>query len=328
MLPFDDPNPRGELILGGINGSTAYGLATPNSDIDRIGVYAAPTSEFHGLDLPIGKKATWKDPETDYTLHEAAKMCHLLLSCNPTVTELLWLDAYEVKRYEGKMLIDIRRSFLSAKGVRNSYLGYATQQFTRLKNRGDGSFSSDTRKRTEKHARHLWRLIAQGTELHRTGRLTVKLTPDRAVVCREFGEQVADGDLNLAEDTIRLAVLFFDIPGMLPDAPDRNMAEQWLQYVRTADWTRVRVNDHLPELEPLAVRVLELGLGHLHGLQVVRALRHGPLDPGALSGVDGRARQLGFRLGFGLGQIVEHDGHVVRHVVLGLFKRHVANLVL
>jgi uncharacterized protein len=231
----------GTILLSGINGSSAYGLATPTSDIDRLGVYAAPTSEFHGLDLPIGKKATWQDPEVDYTLHEAGKVCHLLLSCNPTVTELLWLDDYEVKRYEGQMLIDIRKSFLSAKKVRDAYLGYATQQFTRLKNRGDGSFSADTRKRTEKHARHLWRLIEQGVELHRTGKLTVRLTPGKATVCRMFGEDVAAGNVDLAEARLMWAEDQFDDGlGMLPAAPDRNMAEQWLQYVRSADWMRGR----------------------------------------------------------------------------------------
>lgn len=224
----------GTILLSGINGSTAYGLATPESDFDRIGVYAAPTTEFHGLHLPVGKKATWQDPELDYTMHEAGKLCHLLLSCNPTVTELLWLNAYEVKTYEGQMLIDIRRTFLSAKRVRDSYLGYATQQFTRIRNRGDGSFSSDTRKRTEKHARHLRRLLRQGVELHTTGRLTVRLTPSQAALCRSFGERVAAGELDLCEKAIKYAEETFDHKGLLPDAPSEVEAEQWLQYVRRA----------------------------------------------------------------------------------------------
>jgi uncharacterized protein len=227
----------GTILLSGINGSTAYGLATTTSDVDRIGCYAAPTHEFHGLHLPTGKQATWQDPEIDYTLHEAGKLAHLLLCCNPTVTELLWLDAYEAKTYEGEMLIDIRKSFLSAKGVRDSYLGYATQQFTRIRNRGDGSFSSDTRKRTEKHARHLWRLVNQGVELHRTGRLTVRLSPGKAEMCRQFGEVIAAGDLGLAESTIAMAEREFDEPGVLPSAPSEHEAEQWLQYVRRVYFT-------------------------------------------------------------------------------------------
>jgi hypothetical protein len=236
MLPFDDPNPRGELILGGINGSTAYGLATPTSDIDRIGCYVAPTREFHGLHLPTGKKSTWTDTDPDFTYHEAGKLANLLLSCNPTVTELLYLDEYEVKADAGEMLIDIRRTFLHAQGVRNAYLGYATQQFTRIRNREDHTFSSDTAKRTEKHARHLWRLLHQGVELHRRGTLTVRLTPRDAGICRSFGEAVADGDLDLASAQLAWAELEFSTPGVLPSAPDEGVAEQWLQFVRRDYW--------------------------------------------------------------------------------------------
>ena len=239
MLTFDDPNPRGELILGGINGSTAYGLATPESDIDRIGCYVAPTREFHGLHLPTGKKSTWTnkpDQKPDFTYHEAGKLANLLLSCNPTVTELLWLNEYEVQQDAGEMLIDIRNTFLHAKGVRNSYLGYAEQQFTRIRNRGDGSFSSDTRKRTEKHARHMWRLLHQGVELHRTGKLTIKLSEGNVEICRMFGEAVADNDLEIADDMLAWAELEFDIPGVLPDAPDESVAEQWIQFVRRDYW--------------------------------------------------------------------------------------------
>jgi predicted nucleotidyltransferase len=236
MLPFDDPNPRGELILGGINGSTAYGLDTPESDIDRIGCYVAPTSQLHGLHPPTVKTSTWHGTAPDFTYHEAGKLAGLLLHCNPTVTELLWLDKYELWQDAGQMLIDIRRMFLSEKYVRDAYFGYASQQFRRIKNRGDGTFSSDTAKRTEKHARHLWRLLNQGVELHRTGKLTVRLTPVNAEKCREFGQRVAAGNLMIAEEVMTKAEAEFDTPGMLPDAASDGVVEQWLRFVRREYW--------------------------------------------------------------------------------------------
>jgi hypothetical protein len=236
MLPLEDPNPRGELILGGINGSTAYGLATPASDIDRIGCYVAPTSQLHGLHPPTVKTSTWHGTAPDFTYHEAGKLAGLLLHCNPTVTELLWLDEYEVSQDAGEMLIDIRKTFLSEKYVRDAYFGYASQQFRRIKNREDGSFSSDTRKRTEKHARHLWRLLEQGVELHRTGKLTVRLRDGQAGLCRLFGEEVAAGNLDMAVDYLKWAEGEFDIPGVLPDVADEGVVEQWLQFVRREYW--------------------------------------------------------------------------------------------
>lgn len=226
------------ILLAGINGSVAYGLQTPESDIDRIGCYAAPTSRFHGLHPPLNKAATWVSTKPDATYHEAGKLAALLLKCNPTVAELLWLDAYEVRTAEGEALIGIRGAFLSATAVRNAYLGYATQQFQRLHNRGDGSFSADTRKRTAKHARHLWRLLRQGTWLHLAGQLQVRLDDDQAAACRAFGERVAAGDLDRARVALQVAAEAFDLPGALPEHPDEAAAEAWLQDVRRSYWDR------------------------------------------------------------------------------------------
>lgn len=224
--------PPPNVLLSGVVGSTAYGLAHEGSDIDRLGCYAAPTVQFHGLHPPLGKAATWVSTGPDVTFHEAGKLAALLLACNPTVTELLWLNEYETCTPLGSDLIGIRGGFLSAASVRNAYLGYATQQFRRIRNRGDGSFSADTRKRTAKHARHLWRLLYQGTELHQTGYLPVRLSPNRAASCRAFGERIEAGDLDLAETALKDAEVVFDGRGALPDRPDVDAAEQWLWKVR------------------------------------------------------------------------------------------------
>ncbi|MGI3201610.1 DNA polymerase beta superfamily protein [Streptomyces sp. GLT-R25] len=149
------------ILLSGIVGSTAYGLAHEGSDVDRLGMFAAPTDDLHGLHPPKESHVTTKP---DSTLHEAAKWCRLALRGNPTVTELVWLpdELYEVRTPLGDELIGIRTTLLSAKRVRDAYLGYATQQFKRLYDRGDSSLSADTRKRRAKHARHLRRLCHQG----------------------------------------------------------------------------------------------------------------------------------------------------------------------
>jgi hypothetical protein len=123
-----------EILLAGIVGSTAYGLATPDSDIDRLGVFAAPTRSLLGLRTPRESIVT---TAPDRTLHEARKWCDLALGGNPTVMELVWLpdDLYETRTPFGDELIGIRSAFLSAKRVRDAYLGYATQQFRKLERR-------------------------------------------------------------------------------------------------------------------------------------------------------------------------------------------------
>ena len=144
------------IVLEGIVGSTAYGLAHEDSDEDRLGIFLEPTENFLGLDGVPVRRQSWKQPgNEDRMLHEVGKFCSKVLGGNPTFTELLWLPTgfYVCGTDIGDELIQLRNHFLAARPVRDSYLGYATQQFTRLDVRG-GTFSSDTRKRTEKHARH------------------------------------------------------------------------------------------------------------------------------------------------------------------------------
>jgi predicted nucleotidyltransferase len=220
-------------MLSGVVGSTAYGLAGPDSDVDRLGMFAYNTLDLLGLNA---LQDSIVEHEPDVTLHEALKYVRLALKCNPTVLELLFLSGYEQMSRMGQELLRIRDRFLSARLVRDAYLGYATQQFTRLKNRGDGSFSADTRKRTAKHARHLMRLCYQGFHLYATGELVIRL--EHPETFREFGEAVAEGDIGVAEELIASYETLFDMtPTVLPDEPDRDAVERWLKDVRLFYWT-------------------------------------------------------------------------------------------
>lgn len=222
------------ILLSGVVGSTAYGLATPSSDVDRLGLFATPTASLLGLRAPEESHVT---AAPDRTLHEAAKWCRLALGGNPTVTELVWLpdDLYEVRTGLGEELIGIRSAFLSAARVREAYLGYATQQFRKLENRGDGAFSSDTRRRTAKHARHLARLLHQGLELYATGELRIRLEDPQWYL--DFGERVAGGDLEEARRRLAEAETgFAGVHTPLPDRPDEETVEKWLRRVRVAHY--------------------------------------------------------------------------------------------
>ena len=221
------------VLLAGVVGSTAYGLATPESDVDRLGVFATPTVAFHGLTPPAESHVT---TGPDVTVHEAGKYCRLALKGNPSVAELMWLPDYEVLTPLGRELVDIREAFLSAAAVRNAYLGYAQQQFTKLKNRGDGTFSPDLRHRTAKHARHLARLCDQGYGLYATGKLRVCV--DNPWFYHQFGEQVASGDLATAEALLAAAEANFnETRSPLPAAPDKQAVQAWLLRVRRAYFT-------------------------------------------------------------------------------------------
>lgn len=216
------------VLLQGVVGSVAYGLDTESSDVDRLGTYAAPTVLFHGLHPPVGKAASIVRHDPDITLHEAGKLASLCLGGNPTVTELLWLNDYEVRTELGDELIGIREAFLSARRVRDAYFGYATGQLHRLLNTGE--FQSKMRKRVEKHARHLLRLLDQGYQLYCTGQLQIRV--DDPARYLDFGAKVAQ-DHEVAKDALLVAESQFDAArSPLPDRPDEAAVERWLRHVR------------------------------------------------------------------------------------------------
>lgn len=223
-----------KTLLMGVVGSTAYGLNTPNSDVDLLGLYAEATRDLVGLDAVEKNFQSLCTKDPDITLHEAAKYCKLALACNPTVSELMWLpeDCYKEKTLLGEELIALRGEFLSASRVRGAYLGYATQQFRKLQERG--KFASDIpERRTAKHARHLMRLVKQGTELYTTGHLRIKL--DNPQQYFDFGEKCAE-DPDAAIELMSKAEDEFNGPTALPQEPNKAVVEDWLRLVREVFW--------------------------------------------------------------------------------------------
>lgn len=210
------------ILLQGVVGSTAYGLAGPDSDVDQLGIFARPTIELVSLVAP---DPTIVHTHPDLTLHEAGKYVQLALKCNPTVIELIWLPTRHIMLSTpfGEELMQIRESFLSRKHVRNAYLGYATEQVRR--SRGT---------RTAKAARHCYRLLYQGFQLYSTGVLTVELDDPQRF--HAFGE-VALADPSAAEEMVHIYERKFDACNTpLPEHPDVDQALDWLRRVRKAHW--------------------------------------------------------------------------------------------
>src|SRR5438105_810242 len=100
------------IILEGICGSQAYGLANEDSDQDVKGIYVAPTSEVLSLP-PFSPRKTIDHTDPDFTYHEIGKYVSLALKANPTALEVLFLEGYTVQTKLGHMLVDNRHLFLS-----------------------------------------------------------------------------------------------------------------------------------------------------------------------------------------------------------------------
>lgn len=199
-----------EVILQGIVGSTAYGLNTEESDVDRLGIYLASNKVIMGIQRP---QETIVTNNPDSTLHELGKFTSLALKCNPTVLEALFLDSYETLHPAGKILVDNRHAFLS-RIIYKSYGGYARAQARRLNSRGD-SFSSSTKNRTSKHCRHVFRLLQQGAQLLSTGELSVRVKNREELFA--LGELPVDVIITrFVEECSR----FDALTTSLPDKPD------------------------------------------------------------------------------------------------------------
>jgi hypothetical protein len=212
------------LLLCGLVGSHAYGLNHAGSDKDYLGIYQAKTTDVLGLKNVAG---TITHTEPDYTYHEVGKFFNLALKANPTVLELLWLpeENYVARSPIGDLIIENRHLFLS-KTVKDSFGGYAIAQAKRLEKRGD-SFSSQTKKRTPKHARHCFRLMRQGAQLLQTGDMTVKVPNPE--------ELWEIGELPVSEIVARFEeefAKFEAIKTVLPDHPDMDAVSELLVKIR------------------------------------------------------------------------------------------------
>ena len=219
------------IILEGVTGSVAYGLNTASSDIDLKGIYILPTREV--LKMGFDQKHTTIDgTDPDVVYHEVGKFMKLVVSGNPTATELLYLNEYTKLSPIGQMLIDNRDAFLSTKAVMNAYRGYAFSQAKRLNNRteqGIDGYDSSLKNRFAKHSRHLYRLMLQCEQLITTGTLTVKLTQAQREECFALGEKTAS---EVVDYFLRRDAEIDKLDSVLPDSPDVDKINNLLYEIR------------------------------------------------------------------------------------------------
>lgn len=74
------------IVLECISGSKAYGLDTPQSDLDIKGIFIAQRWNFYGLDYI----AQVSNASNDIAFFELKRMMELLLRNNPTILELIF----------------------------------------------------------------------------------------------------------------------------------------------------------------------------------------------------------------------------------------------
>ena len=225
------------MILQGVVGSQAYGLATPESDVDLLAVHVEPTKDVLGFGISKSRQ-TLTTSKPDTTSHEIGKYVSLALRCNPTILEAMWLTSHTVLTEVGKELVDLRYHFLSEKFVKSAYIGYAMQQAKRLaarEEKGKAGFGDVPANRTAKHGRHCYRLLLQAQQLLTQETLTVRLDDRQVDVVREMGAW-AERDPQAFSAAAQNTAHALDVtPTHLFDAPETETIERWLVSVRVRE---------------------------------------------------------------------------------------------
>lgn len=214
------------FILQGIAGSHAHGLATPESDEDLRGTYAYPTNYYWSLTKPA---ESLDGTNPDFSYQELEKFMKLAANGNPSILEVLYLNNYTIKEpIYGDLLLSIRDAFLSKDRIYNAYLGYAHAQFEKFRNRDGRSFNASTSNRTNKNARHMFRLLEQGKHLYETGHLNVQVNNPQWYI--ELSKMSNEQILN--EYEIRMKEFRETGNSTLSDKPDWDTLNDYLHQYR------------------------------------------------------------------------------------------------
>lgn len=158
------------VIYRCVVGSQAFGLAGPDSDVDRRGIYLPPADLQWSL---YGVPEQLENREREEVFWELQKFLVLALKANPNVLECLYTPMVETVEPPADKLLAARHIFVS-KLVYQTYNGYVLSQFKRLER--------DLRTRGEirwKHAMHLIRLLISGVMILREGLVPLDVGADR-----------------------------------------------------------------------------------------------------------------------------------------------------
>lgn len=111
-------------------GSQAYGIATPNSDIDVKGIYIQNI-----FDVASFNYEQQIMPNKDTTYYEIKRFLELATSANPTILELMWMPdrCIQIKDPLFIKYIESNRDTFLTKQCANSFMGYAYQQIVKAR---------------------------------------------------------------------------------------------------------------------------------------------------------------------------------------------------
>lgn len=201
-----------------IVGSTAYGLATETSDVDRRGFYLPPAE----LEWSLAGVPPQLESDSEEVYWELEKFLRLALKANPNVLECLYSPLVELSTPLAQELLAIRHIFLS-QHVHRTYNAYVLSQFKKLE--------QDLRNQGQvrwKHVMHLIRLLLSGVAVLRHGLVPLRVEQyrDRLLAIRSGAtdwDEVEKWRLALHRELDEALTAT-----LLPEHPDYHRANEFL----------------------------------------------------------------------------------------------------
>ena len=116
------------IVFECLSGSHAYGLATPESDVDIKGVFILPEDDYLGLNY----EEQVSNETNDIVYYELGRFVELLSKSNPNILELLYTPEDSVRKIH-PVFKKIRTMNLLSKQCKDSFGGYAMAQVRKAK---------------------------------------------------------------------------------------------------------------------------------------------------------------------------------------------------
>lgn len=148
-MNFEHKDENTALIIKA--GSHAYGMNTPQSDIDLRGIVCAPKeillSPFQRFEQDTNpdfstapkvdaqiKLATNNEKDLDFVVYDLSKALKLISECNPNMLEIPWIDEKNIVwcNKVGEKIIEYKKEFLTTR-AKHRFSGYATSQLNKIK---------------------------------------------------------------------------------------------------------------------------------------------------------------------------------------------------
>ncbi|MGQ0840828.1 nucleotidyltransferase domain-containing protein [Actinokineospora sp.] len=206
-------------VLSAVVGSHAYGLATEESDVDRRGVYVAPTAWFWRFAKP---PSSMEGPEPEQLSWEVEHFCALALKANPSVLDLLVSEHVEVCTPIGAELRALLPAFLSRRAA-VSFERATARQITRATSAPEPKW---------KQVMHSIRMLTVCRTLLTTGTLDIHRTDERDALLAVRSGEVALADCMAWIERLRAEIARAAEHGPLPETPDLDRVQDWLISVR------------------------------------------------------------------------------------------------